>query len=99
MLFFHNWGDDNWMVIIGQVIRKIIGWYPPIPPKNILDMYKYYISPSSVTIVHNTLLTDSFCIPSKTSAKTSVFKVSFSYYPSDMMAIEHPEILKIFSRD
>ena len=43
-------------------------------PKNILDIYKYYISHTSVTKIIFDIehLTDSYCIPSKTSAnKTS----------------------------
>ena len=63
---------------------------PLIPPKNIIDICKYYILHPSITFLQNTLLlTDSYCVPSKTAVKeTSAFKASAFQHPFDMVAIE-----------
>ena len=68
--FFHIWESV-----------KLLDVIPPTSSKNILNIYKYCISPTIVTVVQTTLLilcylTDSLCIPSKTSAKCLAFKAS-----------------------
>ena len=51
---------------------------------------QYYILHPSITFLQNTLLlTDSYCIPSKTLVeKTSAFKASAFQHPFDVVAIE-----------
>ena len=63
LLPFFKWvvAPKNWSKVSESEISYLGGCKKldgilQIPPKNIPDIYKYYISPPSVTIVQNTLL-------------------------------------------
>ena len=84
MLFFNKRGMlSHPRFSVSSYLRECRKWsiYPQLPPKNVLDIYNYYISHASVNFnfVQNTslILSISYCIPSKISAnKTSVFNLS-----------------------